>query len=429
MPCTIVVGAQWGDEGKGKIVDLLALEHDVVVRFQGGANAGHSVVHDGRTVVLHLVPSGILHPHKLCVIGNGVVVDPAALAEELAHLEALGVHVRRRLVVSLDAHVILPYHRLVEREREEGPQPVGTTRRGIGPAYEDRAARSGLRVRDLLDPKALAAGVESVRRRAEARVANCSDFPPVAEVVDAYGRLGDSLAGYFGDSRRAVWEALDRGERVLLEGAQGTLLDIDHGTYPFVTSSSTVAGGALTGAGLGPHAIDRVVGVAKAYTTRVGNGPFVTEFDDTMSHRVREMGDEFGATTGRPRRCGWLDAVALRYAARVNGLDEFVLTKLDVLDDLEEIQVATHYRTPDGETEHFPTDSRVLERTVARYETLPGWRCSTRAARGFEDLPQPAQTYVRRLEELVGTRISRVSLGPERDSTLSVTPARAASAP
>jgi adenylosuccinate synthase len=423
MPCTVVVGAQWGDEGKGKIVDLLALEHDVVARFQGGANAGHSVVHEGRTVVLHLVPSGILHPDKRCVIGNGVVVDPAALRDELQELDALGVRALGRLTVSLDAHVILPYHRLAEREREAGPNAVGTTQRGIGPAYEDRAARSGVRVRDLLDAKALERGVESVRRRAAGRLENAGGFPEPGAVIRQYRTLGDELAGYFGDARGVVWDALDRGEKVLLEGAQGTLLDIDHGTYPFVTSSSTVAGGALTGAGIGPRDVQRVVGVAKAYTTRVGNGPFVTEFDETMGARVREMGEEFGATTGRPRRCGWLDAVALRYAARVNGLDEIILTKLDVLDDLEEVQIAVRYRTPDGETDRFPTDAAALATTEGIYETLPGWRRPTRGTHRFEDLPDAARAYVRRLETLVGTRVSRVSLGPERDATLSVPPA------
>ncbi len=422
MPCTIVVGAQWGDEGKGKIVDLLAAGHDLVVRYQGGANAGHSVVHEGRTIVLHLVPSGILHPDKRCVIGNGVVVDPEALVEELERLGALGIRAEGRLVVSGDAHVILPYHRLAEREREDGPRAVGTTRRGIGPAYEDKAARSGLRMRDLLDESALSAGVESVRHRAEARLGSPRDLPSAADVIVSCRRLGRTLAPYVGDARAAVWDALSRGERVLLEGAQGTLLDLDHGTYPFVTSSNTVAGGALTGAGIGPREVERVIGVAKAYTTRVGNGPFVTEFDESMAARVREMGDEYGATTGRPRRCGWLDAVALRYAARVNGLDELILTKLDVLDELDEVRIAVAYRTPDGETEAFPTEARILASSRGVYERHPGWRAATRAARRFADLPEPARLYVRRVEELVGCPVRRVSLGPEREATLTVPP-------
>jgi adenylosuccinate synthase len=420
MPCTIVVGAQWGDEGKGKIVDLLAADHDVVVRYQGGANAGHSVVFDGRTVVLHLVPCGILRPDKRCVIGNGVVVDPEALVRELEELAGLGLEAEGRLLVSADAHLILPYHRLAERQREDSPHAVGTTRRGIGPAYEDKAARSGLKVRDLFDERALAAGIESARRRAEARLGHARDLPAADEVIVAYRRFGKALAGFVGDSRHAVWHALEQGERVLLEGAQGTLLDLDHGTYPFVTSSSTVAGGALTGAGFGPRAVARVVGVAKAYTTRVGNGPFVTEFDDTMAKRVREIGDEYGATTGRPRRCGWLDAVALRYAVRVNGLDELVLTKLDVLDELDEIKIAVGYRIADGETEEFPTDARLLAAARPVYERHDGWMAPTREARRFQDLPEPARQYVRRLEALVSCPVRLVSLGPERDAILTV---------
>jgi adenylosuccinate synthase len=420
MPCTIVVGAQWGDEGKGKIVDLFAVEHDVVVRYQGGPNAGHSVIHNGRTVVLHLIPSGILHSGKRCVIGNGVVVDPAALLSEMEELEGLGVEFDGRLVVSHDAHVILPYHRLVEARREDGPRAVGSTRRGIGPAYEDKIARLGLRMGDLLDREALATGIGEARDRAAERLGSSHGFPELTAVVEEFTAYGERLAPFIRDSRPVLWQALDNGERVLMEGAQGTLLDIDHGTYPYVTSSNATSGGALTGAGIGPGSVTKVIGVAKAYTTRVGHGPFVTEFDDAMGEKVREMGDEYGATTGRPRRCGWLDAVALRYAARVNGLDEVVLTKLDVLDELDRIAIAVRYRNPAGETDEFLPDSRHLDSCEPIYEWLPGWQTSTRAAASFSELPEAAKKYVERIAELIRVPVTRVSLGPEREATLSV---------
>jgi adenylosuccinate synthase len=418
MPATIVVGAQWGDEGKGKIVDLLAGEHDWVVRYQGGANAGHSVVHDGRTIVLHLVPSGILREGKRCVIGNGVVVDPAALVKELDDLAALGVRAEGRLYLSAHAHLILPYHRLAEREREDGPEAVGTTRRGIGPAYEDKAARAGVRAGDLVDPEALALGIERVRARAVARLESAADFPDAEQVTKETLALGQRIVPLLADTRALVWDALARGERVLLEGAQGTLLDVDHGTYPYVTSSHTVAGGALTGAGLGPRHVTRVVGVAKAYATRVGNGPFPTELTEEMGTRIREVGDEYGATTGRPRRCGWIDAVALRYAGRVNGLDEMVITKLDVLDGLERIAIGVGYRGPHGTSEHFDPDARWLAQAEPVYEWHEGWRTVTRGVRRPEDLPEKARRYLARVSEFSGVPVSRVSVGPEREATL-----------
>ena len=417
MSCTIVIGAQWGDEGKGKIVDLLAGEHDWVVRYQGGANAGHSVVHDGRTVVLHLVPSGILREGKRCVIGNGVVVDPEALVRELDELAALGVRSQGRLFLSRDAHLILPYHRLAEREREDGPEAVGTTRRGIGPAYEDKAARAGVRAGELTDFDALAAGIVRVRTRAEARLRSDADFPDAREVTRRTFELGRRLAPYLADTRSLLWDALARGERILLEGAQGTLLDLDHGTYPFVTSSNAAAGGALTGSGLGPRSITRVVGVAKAYTTRVGNGPFPTELSEETGSRIREVGDEYGATTGRPRRCGWLDAVALRYAARVNGLDELIITKLDVLDGLDRIAIGVRYRGPEGETDRFEPESCSLTRAEPVYEWHEGWRASTREVRRPEDLPENARRYLSRVAALSGVPIVMVSVGPERGAT------------
>jgi adenylosuccinate synthase len=417
MPATIVVGAQWGDEGKGKIVDLLAGEHDWVVRYQGGANAGHSVVHDGRTVVLHLVPSGVLRDGKRCVIGNGVVVDPLALVKELDDLAALGVRAEGRLFLSTHAHLILPYHRLAEREREDGPEAVGTTRRGIGPAYEDKAARAGVRAGDLLDPEALVAGVERVRARAVARLQSDADFPEASAVAQETLEVGRRLIPLLADTRALLWDALHRGERVLLEGAQGTLLDVDHGTYPYVTSSHTVAGGALTGAGLGPKSVTKVVGVAKAYATRVGNGPFPTELTEEMGTRIREVGDEYGATTGRPRRCGWIDAPALRYAGSVNGLDELVITKLDVLDGLDRVAIGVGYRTSHGETDRFDPDARWLAAASPVYEWHEGWLSSTREARRAADLPEKARRYLARVSELSGVPLGLVSVGPQREAT------------
>ena len=417
MSATIVVGAQWGDEGKGKIVDLLAGEHDWVVRYQGGANAGHSVVHEGRTIVLHTVPSGILREGKRCVIGNGVVVDPFALVKELDDLAALGVRAEGRLFLSAHAHLILPYHRLAEREREDGPDAVGTTRRGIGPAYEDKTARAGVRAGDLTDRAALAAGVQRVRARAVARLESHADFPEPAEVERETFELGQRLTPFLSDTRTVLWQALHRGERVLLEGAQGTLLDVDHGTYPYVTSSHTVSGGALTGAGIGPKSVTRVVGVAKAYATRVGNGPFPTELTEEMGTRIREVGDEYGATTGRPRRCGWIDAPALRYAGQVNGLDELVITKLDVLDGVERIAIGVGYRGPHGETDRFDPDARWLAAAAPVYEWHEGWLAPTRGARRAADLPEKARRYLARVSELSGVPIGLVSVGPERDAT------------
>jgi adenylosuccinate synthase len=416
MPATIVVGAQWGDEGKGKIVDLLAGEHDWVVRYQGGANAGHSVVHEGKTIVLHLVPSGVLRDGKRCVIGNGVVVDPFALVKELDDLAALGVRAEGRLFLSTHAHLILPYHRLAEREREDGPDAVGTTRRGIGPAYEDKAARAGVRAGDLLSRETLTAGVMRVRERAMARLESDADFPPAADVARETFEVGRRLAPLLADTRELLWDAIHRGERVLLEGAQGTLLDVDHGTYPYVTSSHTVSGGALTGAGLGPRSVTRVVGVAKAYATRVGNGPFPTELTEEMGTRIREVGDEYGATTGRPRRCGWIDACALRYAARVNGLDELVITKLDVLDGLEKIAIGVGYRGAHGETDRFDPDARWLAQATPVYEWHEGWLAPTRGVRSASDLPEKARRYLARVAELSGAPIGLVSVGPEREA-------------
>ena len=419
MPCTVVVGAQWGDEGKGKIVDALSEGADVVARWQGGPNAGHSVVHQGRTIVLHLVPSGIL-AGKRCLIGNGVVVDLESLREEADMLAGIGVDVRGRLGVSAAAHLILPYHLAVEKISEQGPGAIGTTGRGIGFAYRDKAARVGLRVGDLEDR----AGFVAQADRNLARLRR--EFPESAGLAGLDGAtlhdrlrpLAEWVRPMVADVSAELHEALSRGRRVLLEGAQGTMLDLDHGTYPVVTSSSAGAAGAPAGVGLGPRAVDRVIGVAKAYATRVGHGPFPSEMPEPEAARLREAGEEYGATTGRPRRCGWFDVPALRYAARVSGLDELIVTKLDVLDTFEEIRVAEAYEIDGRTVENFPPDARTLERCRPRLRSFPGWRTSTCATREWKALPAPAREYMEWLEKACGVPISTVSVGAARDAQI-----------
>ena len=419
MPCTVVVGAQWGDEGKGKIVDALAERADVVARYQGGPNAGHSVIHRGETLVLHLVPSGILHAGRRCLIGNGVVIDPARLREEVAKLESRGVHASRQLGVSAAAHLILPYHRAVEASFERGPSAIGTTGRGIGFAYRDKAARTGLRVADLFDPAHFAAQADRnlVRLRQEypeaaaelAAMSGASLHRELAEVA----RWLEPLVTDVGEELHA---ALAEGRRVLLEGAQGTLLDLDHGTYPYVTSSPASAAGAPLGVGLGPRAVDEVVGVTTAYATRVGHGPFPSEMPSELGARLREAGDEYGATTGRPRRCGWLDLSALRYAARVNGLSQLVVTKLDVLDAFDEVRVAVGYERDGEAVRGFPAGARALERCTPVWRVFPGWRCSTSGARRWSELPRAARDYLEWVEREVGVPIRAVSVGAAREA-------------
>jgi len=419
MPCTVVVGAQWGDEGKGKIVDALAAGADVVARYQGGPNAGHSVVHRGETLVLHLVPSGILHRGRRCLIGNGVVVDPLRLREEVSRLEARGVPASSQLGISGAAHLILPYHRAVEATFERGPGAIGTTGRGIGFAYRDKASRTGLRVADLFEPAPFAAQVD--RNLARLRM----EYPEAAGELAAmsgerlHGELAEVAAWMeplVTDVGEELHDALGRGERVLLEGAQGTLLDLDHGTYPFVTSSPASAAGAPLGVGLGPRAVDEVVGVTKAYTTRVGHGPFPTEMASELAGRLREAGEEYGATTGRPRRCGWLDLPALRYAARVNGLTRLVVTKLDVLDEFEEVRVACGYERDGAAVRGFPAGARALERCTPVWRSFPGWRQPTVGARRWQDLPQAARELLEWIEREVGVPIRSVSVGADRDA-------------
>ena len=413
-----VVGAQWGDEGKGKIVDLLAPHFSIVARYQGGHNAGHTVFAGGTRFVLHLIPSGILHPGIACVIGNGVVVDPKALFEEIETLARHGVEVDDRLRISNRAHVILPYHRDLDlfSEARRGDRSIGTTSRGIGPAYEDKIGRRGVRVGDLSDPSALTAEVrDNVQARNRLIGGEALDWKRVLDDVLQYA---ERMRPWICDTSLFLAGAMAQGRAVLFEGAQGTMLDIDHGTYPFVTSSNATAGGVCTGLGVGPRAIDRVLGVAKAYTTRVGSGPLPTELSGTLAERLRESGQEYGASTGRPRRCGWYDAVTVRYAARVNGLDALALTKLDVLDDLDEIKICTGYRWRGDVLDEFPSDLAVLANCDAVYETVPGWKRCTRGVRSLADLPREARAYVARLEEASRVRAAIVSTGSDRDDTI-----------
>jgi adenylosuccinate synthase len=422
MSNVVIVGAQWGDEGKGKIVDLFTSWADVVVRYQGGANAGHTLVVGGTKTVLHLVPSGVLHPGKRCFIGNGVVVDPDALDQEIELLKSRGLLADpQQLVVSENAHVILPYHKRIDlgREAREG-RKIGTTGRGIGPCYEDKVARRGIRMRDLLKPDALRERLSERIAEANAQIQALGGDPvKLEEVHSSAARLGEKLSIYLGDASEKLAHEVERGKAVLFEGAQGTLLDVDHGTYPFVTSSNTVAGNAAVGAGLGPTAIHSVIGITKAYTTRVGNGPLPTELKDGVGERLRSLGAEFGATTGRPRRCGWMDALVLRYAARVNGLSGLVVTKLDVLTGFEKIDVAVAYKLPGGKTVHeFPSDPELLAEAEPIYEELPGWKESVGDLREYDELPANARRYVERVEALVGVEAIAVSVGPERAQTI-----------
>ena len=415
----VVVGAQWGDEGKGKLVDVLAERADWVVRYQGGANAGHTVHIGDTSFVLHQIPSGILHPGVRCAIGNGVVLDPDTLFTEIDELVRDGVDVEGRLYVSDRAHLVLPHHKLLDAE-SSASREIGTTGRGIGPAYEDKVARRGVRVLDLRHPERLRQLVERAVDHANARLEHdgSSRRGSVEETIDGLVRLAPRLLALSEDVGLAIHRAIESRAAVLLEGAQGSLLDVDHGTYPFVTSSNTTSGGAAVGAGIAPTAIDAVLGVVKAYTTRVGNGPLPTELDEPLAEEVRRLGNEFGATTGRPRRCGWFDAVVVRYAARVNGLSGLAITKLDVLDTLDRVAICTGYETGDGFRTEFPGDIAALDRIVPRYEWFEGWRTSTADARRLEDLPSNARRYLDRLEELVETPAAFVSVGTRRDQII-----------
>lgn len=422
MSTLVLVGAQWGDEGKGKIVDFLSEEADMVVRYQGGANAGHTVVVGGREYKLHLIPSGVLN-HKVCVIGNGVVIDPAQLLAEMDGLTQAGYDVSR-VYVSDCAHVILPYHKLLDalEEQARGDRKIGTTGRGIGPAYRDKSARAGIRMADLFHPERfrdrLLHHLDQVNSVLE-RVYHARPLDGEALVAE-YLAYADRLRAHVTDTSALVNDAIDRGHKVLFEGAQGTLLDIDHGTYPYVTSSHPTAGGACIGAGVGPTRIDSVMGVAKAYTTRVGDGPFPTEETGATGAWLRERGREFGTTTGRPRRCGWLDAVALRYAVRVNGLASLALTKLDTLTGLDTVRVAVAYECDGGRSERWPHSVEDLQRCRPVYAELPGWKEDVSGARRLEDLPRNAREYLALVEEHVGVPLAIISVGPDRAQTISL---------
>lgn len=415
----VVVGAQWGDEGKGKLVDVLAERADWVVRYQGGANAGHTVDVGGHSFVLHQIPSGILHGGVRCAIGNGVVLDPETLFTEIDELVEDGIDVEGRLYVSDRAHLVLPYHKLIDAESSH-TQSLGTTGRGIGPAYEDKIARRGVRVLDVRNTDRLRDMVTQGVERANAQLAGFGSAKraDAAQTVDQLERLAGRLLPLAEDVGLMVHRAMKSGAAILLEGAQGSLLDVDHGTYPFVTSSNTTSGGAAIGSGLAPTAIDAVLGVVKAYTTRVGTGPLPTEMDESMSERIRVLGNEFGATTGRARRCGWFDAVVVRYATRINGLTDVAVTKLDVLDTLDRIAICTGYECEGEVHTEFPGDVMMLEEVVPRYEWLDGWQQPTSAARTLEDLPAAARRYLDRLQELVETRITYVSVGTRRDQII-----------
>ena len=419
----IVIGAQWGDEGKGKITDLLSRSADVVVRYQGGVNAGHTVVVRDRTFKLHLIPSGILYPNTECIIGSGTVIDPQVLIEEIDQLEALGIS-SKHLYISQTAHVTMPYHRLIDQASEEkrGKHKIGTTKRGIGPTYADKSERAGIRVIDLLDKEGLP---DLLRRSVKAKnevLEKLYGLDPLnaEEVIEQYFQHADRLRPHIVDSSLKIDEAVRDRKNVLFEGAQGTLLDLDHGTYPYVTSSNPIAGGACVGAGVGPTIIDRVIGVAKAYTTRVGEGPFPTELHDEIGTLLGDRGAEFGTTTGRRRRCGWFDAVIGRYAVRINGLDCLAITKLEVLDSLEEIKVCVAYDVDGKKCHHLPNSTAQFAKCRPIYETLPGWKQSTEDCRTLEDLPQQALDYLKFLAELMEVPIAIVSLGASRDQTIIV---------
>lgn len=422
--CTVIVGCQWGDEGKGKIVDVLAEGVDIVARYQGGANAGHTVHVGEDEFILHQIPSGVLHPGRRCLLGNGVVLDIRQFFEEYDELLERGVELEGRVGVSRRAQLLLPYHKLLDKAVENAAATkIGTTGRGIGPAYEDKAGRRGLRVADLGNPerlhKRVAAAQERIIRRLEQLGAGVTDELEAA-MEEALG-LGERLLSIATDTGPEITDALNAGKRVLLEGAQGTALDLDHGTYPFVTSSNTTAASAATGTGIGPTSIDAVVGVVKAYTTRVGEGPLPSAFSPEMDEHVRTLGGEFGATTGRPRRCGWFDSVLARHAARVNGLTGLAVTKLDVLDTLPTLEVATAYRMPDGSiAENFPADTWSLSGVEPIYESLPGWQAPTGEVRKLEDLPSNARAYLDRIEELSGAPVRWVSVGTKRSQIIPV---------
>ncbi len=424
MATVIVVGAQWGDEGKGKLVDYLTHKADLVARYQGGHNAGHTVVIQNEKFVLHLIPSGILHKDTVCIIGNGVVVEPAALIDEIRGLRERGIRVGDNLLISKNAHLIMPYHIALDNagEKMRGKKCIGTTGRGIGPAYVDKMARTGIRVGDLLSPEILKEKISANLLNINFLLKNLykSKAFNSRKIFDEYMGYAKLLKKHIADTDMIINSAVAAGKNVLLEGAQGTLLDIDHGTYPYVTSSNSIAGGACTGAGIGPTRITKVLGVVKAYTTRVGGGPLPTELFDFIGREIQRKGGEFGATTGRPRRCGWLDAVILRHSAIVNGLTGIAITKLDILDGLERIKICTAYRYKGKTYNHFPKESDIFAKCTPVYEEMKGWKESTLGIKEFNRLPQQARAYIRRIEDLIGVKADIISTGQKRDELILV---------
>lgn len=424
MPNVIVVGAQWGDEGKGKIVDFLTEKADVVARYQGGHNAGHTVVINDEKFILHLIPSGILHKGKMCLIGNGVVVNPAALIEEIKGLEERGVEVGKNLFLSKNAHLIMPYHMAIDREsdRFKGTKRIGTTGRGIGPTYVDKMARIGIRVVDLLQPEVFREKLKVNLFDINFLLENLYRIPrfDIEDIYSKYMGYAEKLSEYIADTDIIINSIISENRNVLFEGAQGTLLDVDHGTYPYVTSSNATAGGACTGLGIGPTKISKVLGVVKAYTTRVGSGPFPTEIKDSLGDKLRERGGEYGATTGRPRRCGWLDTVILRHSARINGLTGIAITKLDILDGLEKIKICTSYKYKGKIYEEFPKEINILEECEPVYEEVDGWSESTIGIREFKRLPERAKAYIKRIEEILGVEVQLISTGQRRDELIQI---------
>lgn len=422
MANIVIVGAQWGDEGKGKIVDLLTQYADIVVRFQGGNNAGHTIVLKGEKFVFHLIPSGILYENKQCVIGSGVVVDPAVLIEEVNELKKRG-HLKddSQLMVSEEAHLILPYHRRIDIARDRVFK-IGTTGRGIGPAYEDKVARYGIRVVDLMDEEVFRKKLKAnlIQKNAYLSEVLKEEGFELSEIFDEFLRFKKQLEKYVRNTSLILYDEIQKGKHILFEGAQGALLDLDHGTYPYVTASNTVAGNACAGSGIGPTMIDSVIGVTKAYTTRVGEGPFPTELKDQVGERIREKGGEYGATTGRPRRCGWFDAVVVNHAIRINGIREVAITKLDVLDDFDKVKICVGYRVNGKVLHHVPSHLDLLESSEPVYEELDGWRREVKGAKKISELPAQAQRYLKRIEELTHAKIAMVSVGSERNETIEV---------
>lgn len=431
MSTAVVVGAQWGDEGKGKVVDYLAAHFDIIARYQGGHNAGHTVVVNGKKFILQLIPSGILRPDKWAVIGSGVVLDPAALLEELATLKKNGVNAAGRLFISNRTHLIFPYHRELERAAEAalGPLKIGTTARGIGPTYEDKMGRRGLRTCDLLDSRRFREKLQRLldHKTALARALYGKAELDCARLVELYEQYAERLRPYVTDVPLLLAEARRAGKSILCEGAQGTMLDVDHGTYPFVTASNASAGGACTGLGIPPRSITAVLGVTKAYTTRVGSGPLPTEINDATADLLRERGDEYGAVTGRPRRCGWLDLMVLRYSVLLNGITSLVVTKLDVLDQLAEIPVCVGYRYKGKPLREMPADTDILQAVEPEYQVRPGWRASTRGLTAYEQLPVRARDYLKFVADQAGAEVGLISTGPQRQETILVPNARVAS--